>query len=53
MRCNQAVAQLVVYPQSSHAEAESGRPSNRVDYHQRVADWVHQYANGTPSDANA
>ena len=45
VRCSDAVTQLVVYPQSSHAEAESGRPSNRVDYHRRLADWVEAYAN--------
>jgi len=44
MRCNQAKAELVVYPESSHAEAESGRPSNRVDYHSRLAEWLDAHA---------
>ena len=35
-------------------EAESGRPSNRVDHHARIARWLdrHANANATP-DADA
>ncbi|MDQ2701265.1 MAG: prolyl oligopeptidase family serine peptidase [Pseudomonadota bacterium] len=47
IRCTEVPVELVVYPESSHAEAESGRPSNRVDYHQRVADWLDHHANGS------
>ena len=44
-RCGKAEVELVIYPKSSHSEAESGRPSNRVDYHGRLAEWVDKYAN--------
>lgn len=40
IRCSQAPAELVVYPGGSHGLAESGRPSHRVDYHQRLCDWA-------------
>ena len=46
VRCSDAEVQLVLYPESSHAEAESGRPGNRVDYHSRLAEWVERHANG-------
>lgn len=39
IRCTDVPVELVLYPESTHAEAESGRPSNRVDYHGRIADW--------------
>lgn len=45
VRCSDAAVQLVLYSESNHAEAESGRPGNRVDYHQRLADWVDRHAN--------
>ncbi|MDQ2701284.1 MAG: prolyl oligopeptidase family serine peptidase [Pseudomonadota bacterium] len=44
IRCTEAPVELVVYPQSSHSEAEGGRPSNRVDYHGRIADWLERHA---------
>lgn len=40
IRYTDAPTELVLYPDSSHAEAESGRPSNRVDYHSRIAAWA-------------
>lgn len=46
IRCTQAPVELVVYPDSTHAEADSGRPSNRADYHARVAPWAERWANG-------
>ena len=45
VRCTDVPVELVVYPQSSHSEAESGRPGNRVDYHCRVAAWLDDHAN--------
>jgi len=45
IRCTDAPVELVTYPESSHSEAESGRPSNRVDYHARVAGWLDMHAN--------
>lgn len=45
VRCTDIPLELVMYPQSSHAEAESGRPRNRVDYHARVAEWLDTHAN--------
>lgn len=43
IRSTDAPVELVVYPQSSHSEAESGRPSNRLDYHERIADWMQRH----------
>lgn len=40
IRYTDVPAELVIYPDSSHAEAESGRPANRVDYHSRIASWA-------------
>ena len=35
-----APCRLVVYPKASHGLSNAGRPSHRVDYHRRVADWA-------------
>lgn len=35
---------LVVYPGGSHDMAASGNPKHRVDYHQRIVDWVSTHA---------
>jgi dipeptidyl aminopeptidase/acylaminoacyl peptidase len=43
IRCSAAPVELVVYPSSSHAEAESGRPSNRIDYHARLVRWLGEH----------
>jgi dipeptidyl aminopeptidase/acylaminoacyl peptidase len=43
IRHAQAPAQLVVYPGGSHSLAESGKPSHRVDYNQRLCDWATQW----------
>ncbi|WP_456954169.1 S9 family peptidase [Lysobacter sp. HA35] len=31
---------MVVYPGGTHSLAGSGKPSHRVDYHERVVDWI-------------
>jgi dipeptidyl aminopeptidase/acylaminoacyl peptidase/CubicO group peptidase (beta-lactamase class C family) len=36
--------QLVRYPGASHLFILDGTPSHRIDYNQRVVDWVEQYA---------
>ncbi len=36
-------AEFVRYPGGSHLFIGTGRPSHRVDYSRRVADWVHRY----------
>jgi len=36
--------QLVRYPGESHLFILDGAPSHRIDYNQRVVDWVEQYA---------
>jgi CubicO group peptidase (beta-lactamase class C family) len=36
--------QLVRYPGGSHLFILDGMPSHRIDYNQRVVDWVEQYA---------
>lgn len=53
IRCSQAPVEMVVYPGSTHAEAESGRPGNRVDYHARIVGWATRWverniSRGTP-----
>lgn len=44
IRTTAVPVEMVIYPGSSHAEAESGRPSNRLDYHRRIADWAERWA---------
>jgi dipeptidyl aminopeptidase/acylaminoacyl peptidase len=44
IRYSDAPAELVLYPGSSHSEAESGRPSNRIDYHGRICRWFARWA---------
>ena len=39
--------QLVRYPGASHLFILDGMPSHRIDYNQRVVDWVEQYASTT------
>ncbi|HEY2700177.1 MAG TPA: serine hydrolase [Pseudonocardiaceae bacterium] len=41
--------ELVLYPGGSHLVILSGPPSHRIDFNQRVVDWVERYANGAPS----
>ena len=43
IRCGKTTAELVVYPGGSHGLAESGKPSHRVDYHQRLCDWANRW----------
>ncbi|MBO0823996.1 MAG: serine hydrolase [Actinobacteria bacterium] len=35
---------LVLYPEGSHLFILEGKPSHRLDFNRRVADWVEQYA---------
>ena len=37
---------LVLYPDASHLFILDGKPSHRLDFNRRVADWVEQYAAG-------
>jgi dipeptidyl aminopeptidase/acylaminoacyl peptidase/CubicO group peptidase (beta-lactamase class C family) len=37
-------SQLVLYPDASHLFILNGKPSHRMDFNTRVADWVEQYA---------
>ncbi|MCW2893090.1 MAG: serine hydrolase [Actinomycetia bacterium] len=39
--------QLLRYPGASHLFILDGMPSHRIDYNQRVVDWVEQYASET------
>jgi len=41
-------SQLVRYPGASHLFILNGTPSQRIDYNERVADWVERYAGGSP-----
>jgi dipeptidyl aminopeptidase/acylaminoacyl peptidase len=43
IRCSEVPVEMVVYPGGSHGLAESGKPSHRVDYHQRVCDWARRW----------
>lgn len=40
-------ARLVLYPGASHLFILDGAPSHRIDYNQRVVDWVEQHASET------
>ena len=40
-------SRLVLYPGASHLFVLSGAPSHRVDFNQRIVDWVEQYAGGS------
>jgi dipeptidyl aminopeptidase/acylaminoacyl peptidase len=53
VRCSDAPVEMVVYPGGSHGMAKSGKPSHRVDYHQRIVDWVVRHAGnaGNQSDS--
>jgi dipeptidyl aminopeptidase/acylaminoacyl peptidase/CubicO group peptidase (beta-lactamase class C family) len=35
--------QLVLYPDASHLFILNGKPSHRIDYNQRIVDWLEQY----------
>ena len=54
IRSTEVPAELVVYPGADHGLAESGKPSHRVDYHQRLCDWANRWTLGqsarTPGD---
>ena len=46
IRSTTVPTELVVYPGGTHGLAESGKPSHRVDYHQRLCDWAHRWVLG-------
>ena len=46
IRSTDVPAEFVVYPGGSHGLAESGKPSHRVDYHQRLCDWAVRWVLG-------
>ena len=37
------------YPGGSHLFILDGRPSHRIDFNRRIAEWVQRYASGTPA----
>ncbi|MBA3541054.1 MAG: prolyl oligopeptidase family serine peptidase, partial [Deltaproteobacteria bacterium] len=43
MRAGRAPVKLILYPRGHHDLAEAGRPSHRVDYHQRIVDWLERH----------
>src|SRR6185437_12661017 len=45
-------ARLVLYPGASHLFILDGAPSHRIDYNNRVVDWVEQYASETKDRAS-
>jgi dipeptidyl aminopeptidase/acylaminoacyl peptidase len=44
MRSSQAEVEFVRYPGAGHRLQETGRPSHRVDYHGRIAEFVERHA---------
>ncbi len=45
-------ATMVVYPGGSHSMAGDGKPSHRVDYHHRIAHWLHHRAGESSATAD-
>ncbi|HJP76162.1 MAG TPA: serine hydrolase, partial [Pseudonocardiaceae bacterium] len=45
--------QLVLYPGDSHLFILDGPPSHRIDFNERVRDWVEQHAGDRPSRVDA
>ena len=43
VRCARAPARMVMYPMATHDLSASGKPSQRLDYHRRLAAWVQQW----------
>ena len=46
VRCATAPVRMVVYPGEGHALSSTGKPHNRVDYHDRLARWVREHVEG-------
>jgi dipeptidyl aminopeptidase/acylaminoacyl peptidase len=44
MRAGQTVVEFVRYPGGTHRLAETGRPSHRVDYNQRIVEFLERHA---------
>jgi dipeptidyl aminopeptidase/acylaminoacyl peptidase len=49
MRCTDTPVELVIYPGGTHGLAESGKPSHRVDYHQRLCHWATRWTLQEPA----
>lgn len=43
MKNGKTQAEMVLYPEGHHNLAEEGKPSHRVDYHQRIVDWLERW----------
>ena len=46
LRDQRVPVEMVRYPAAGHLFVLNGRPSHRIDYGRRVADWVTSYTNG-------
>jgi dipeptidyl aminopeptidase/acylaminoacyl peptidase len=44
LRARGIASRLVIYPAASHLFPVNGRPSHRIDYGERVVDWLERYA---------
>lgn len=53
VRCSNQPTEMVIYPGGSHALAGTGKPSHRVDWHQRIVDWVNRHAGSPGTDESA
>ncbi len=47
LRAQKKTAEMVRYPGGSHAFRGAGRPSHRLDYVNRLIDWVTRYTLGS------
>lgn len=43
IRAGKTTVELVRYPGGDHHLAETGKPSHRVDYNQRIVDWLETF----------
>ena len=53
VRCSEVTVRMVVYPGGSHSLPTNGRPSHRLDYHQRLVDWVEEWVHADAGDRPA
>jgi dipeptidyl aminopeptidase/acylaminoacyl peptidase/CubicO group peptidase (beta-lactamase class C family) len=51
LRAARVPTRLVRYPGGSHLFVINGRPSHRVDYQDRLMDWLHRYIDGPAAAA--
>jgi dipeptidyl aminopeptidase/acylaminoacyl peptidase len=50
VRARRTEVRMVVYPEAHHDLAEAGVPSQRLDYHGRIVDWVLRHCSQTDGE---